>query len=99
MTMPDFARRFNARPEIQVLRERTNFPINATVETDLALLEAGVDYGLADQLQARWYRSIRAADQRVLWLFESKSDAILFAHKFDGDLKGPVSIEAWQKQA
>ena len=71
MTLPDFMRRFNARPSIQLMRQTTNFPTNATVETDLSLLQAGSSYALSGQLQARWYRSIRAEDSRALWLFES----------------------------
>ena len=97
MTRPAFLELFNKRPEIQKMREVADFPFEVTVETHLSLLEIGHSYA-SDQLQARWYRSIRATDERVLWLFESEEDAIQFACKFGGHLRGPVSISAWQRQ-
>ena len=98
MTRPAFLEFFDQRPEIQKMREATEFPFEATVESDLNLLEIGHSYLSSGQLQERWYRSIRATDERVLWLFESEEDAIQFVFMFGGLLRGSISISEWQRE-
>jgi hypothetical protein len=98
MTRPAFLELFNKRPEIQKMREANEFPVGVTVETNLSLLEIGHSYASSGKLQERWFRSIRATDERALWLFESEEDAIQFACKFGGHLRGQISISAWQRQ-
>lgn len=89
-------RAFLARPDIQAMIKPANFTVAATVETSVSLLDAGSAYNLSDNLEGRWFRSIRARDGRVLWLFESVDDAILFGLKFAGLLGSSISVAEWQ---
>jgi hypothetical protein len=84
-------------PIIQTVLDRTEFPVSATVETSLSIYEAGFSYATSNQPQARWHRSISVESGRVLWLFEVEEDAVLFACKFGGEIRGPVPVGLWPR--
>ena len=79
------------------MRARSSLSYAATVETDLHLLEAGSTYADSGCLQSGWFRSIRARDQRILWLFEDVEDAMLFQMKFGGVQRGKIAVSDWQR--
>ena len=92
----DFVKRLKSLPALRALHEATEFPVAATVETDLARYEEAFRYCTSARFKARWYRSVRMRDERVLWLFEDEEDAILFVLRFDGELRGPIRLSNWQ---
>jgi hypothetical protein len=94
--MPSSVQLFESLPQVKAMQARSNLSYAATVETDLVLLGAGSTYADSGSLQSGWFRSIRARDQRILWLFQNVEDAMLFNCKFDGTQKGTVAISVWQ---
>ncbi len=94
--MPSSVQLFESLPQVQAMRARSNLSYAATVETDLAQLGAGSTYADSGCLQSGWFRSIRARDQRILWLFENVEDAMLFNCRMDGTQRGRIAISTWQ---
>lgn len=78
---------------------RYTFTPTATVETELSVLDCGFEYADSGELRGRASRSVRTDDERILWLFEYEEDAILFACKIGGIIRGPVNVPHWQRQA
>lgn len=73
-----------------------DFPVAATVETDLTDHDVAFAYAASGQLQARWCRSVRMRDERVLWLFEHEEDAVQFICRIGGEPRGLISVSQWQ---
>lgn len=91
----DFVKRLKLLPALRALREATEFPVAATVETDLARYEEAFRYCTSARFKARWYRSVRMRDERVLWLFEDEEDAILFVCRMGGDPHCSIRLSDW----
>lgn len=92
----DFVKKLKSLPALRALREATEFPVVATVENDLARYEEAFRYCTSAKFKARWYRSVRMRDERVLWLFEDEEDAILFACRMGGEPRGLLCLSYWQ---
>ncbi|WP_170003237.1 hypothetical protein [Pseudopontixanthobacter vadosimaris] len=95
MENTSFAERLSSSPQFRALLERTNFPISATIETDADLRDVGLAYISSGQMRSRCFRSIRARDYKVLWLFNDEKDAEQFRDRFGGTDAAEVSLHDW----
>ena len=91
-------------PVVQKLKERYDFTATATVETGAGVdLQEARAWAIRDDdasfryLEGRALSSPIFGEERVLWKFEFEEDAILFACRFGGIIRGPISVSDWRR--
>lgn len=91
-------------PAIKICRERAPFTVTATVETDEKVgfneaccwaLQTGAD---AQHLRGLARPRVPFPEAtRILWEFEFDDDAMLFALRFGGTVRGPIDVGQWRQ--
>ena len=91
-------------PAAKACRARASFRAAATVETDerlnfqeacrWSLSEADHDHHLRGLARPRLpYPEA----ERALWEFQFDDDALLFALRFEGTVRGPIDVDQWRQ--
>jgi hypothetical protein len=93
-----------SNPIVQRLMGRSNFTSAATVETGRGVdLQQARAWCIPTQqtrvrnLTGRALPTPIFGHERVLWSFEFEADAILFACRFGGIVRGPISVSDWRR--
>lgn len=91
-------------PAIKTCRERASFPVTATVETDERLnFNEACCWALQTSADTQHLRGLARPRvpfpeaTRVLWEFQFDDDAMLFALRFRGTVRGPIDVGQWRQ--
>jgi len=97
--------RFRETPIVKKLREKFEFVCTATVATGASVdFQQARDWAIpcggtsSKNLQGRVLpHLIYPEGDHVLWDFEFEGDAMLFALRFGGIVRGPVDVDEWRR--